>query len=98
MNQERIDNLFDHFEELTSSLSAYVYHYGLAEAILHDSFSESFAHNDFVHYCITKATKHLKAAQLLLENRYPEDAMVLSRSAYECYISIKSAIETRMWL
>ena len=93
MNQESFDNLFAHLEEMTSSLAAFVSHYGLVEAMLYNSFCESAAYNDFIHYCFTKSTKHLKAAQLLLDNGFPEDAMVLSRSAYECYISIKSGIE-----
>jgi hypothetical protein len=36
---------------------------------------------------MAKASKHLRATAVLIEHELPEDAIVLSRAVYECYVS-----------
>lgn len=43
--------------------------------------------HDFVYFCITKATRSLRAIDLLLTASQFEDAKVLARSVYECYLN-----------
>lgn len=81
------DRLYSSVQELSQSLSAFVYHYGIAEAIARDTGSPEVALNDFFHYCVAKGSKHIRAALVLVDNEFPEDAIVLSRAAYECYVS-----------
>jgi hypothetical protein len=66
---------------LTSqSLSAFVSHYGIAEAILVDAVPPAIAIGDFFHYCVAKGSKHIRAALVLVDHGFPEDAIVLSRA------------------
>lgn len=82
-----------YFDEIVESLDAFVYHYSIAEALAFKSHvGDAIVLNDFRHYCITKATKHLKATSILIDEGYGEDALILIRSAYECYISLSSSI------
>lgn len=81
------DHLYGSTQNLSQSLSAFVYHYGIAEAIARNTDSPGVALNDFFHYCVAKGSKHIRAALVLVENEFPEDAIVLSRAAYECYVS-----------
>lgn len=43
--------------------------------------------HDFVYFCITKATRSLRAIDILLTAGQFEDAKVLARSVYECYLN-----------
>jgi hypothetical protein len=36
---------------------------------------------------VAKGSKHIRAALVLVDHGFPEDAIVLSRAAYECYVS-----------
>ena len=85
MNQ--FDRLLKWVQELSLSLSAFVSHYGIAEAIAFNAGQPAIALDDFFHYCIAKGSKHIRAALVLLKQGFPEDAIVLSRAAYECYVS-----------
>lgn len=85
MNQ--FDRLLNWTQELSRSLGAYVSHYGIAEAIAFQAGSPAIAISDFFHYCIAKGSKHIRAALVLIDHEFPEDAIVLSRAAYECYVS-----------
>lgn len=51
-----------------------------------DTFRPAIAIGDFFNYCIAKGSKHIRAALVLLDHDLPEDAIVLSRAAYECYV------------
>jgi len=73
--------------ELSDSLSAFVLRYGIAEAIALEDVSAEIVIGDFFQYCMAKGSKHIRAALVLLDNGFPEDAIVLSRSAYECYVN-----------
>lgn len=87
-------DLLNHFDEIIQSLDAFVYHYSFAEAIARNSFGDrELLLNDFMHYCIAKSVKHLKASYLLVNSGFGEDSMVLIRSAYESYITLCGAIE-----
>lgn len=79
--------LFNRTRELSQSLSAFVSHYGVAEAIAFNTGPPAVAIGDFFHYCVAKGSKHIHAALVLLDHSFPEDAIVLSRAAYECYVS-----------
>lgn len=46
---------------------------------------ESYVH-DFLSFTVTKASRSLEAAIRLLEADFNEDALVLARAAYECYL------------
>jgi hypothetical protein len=85
MNQ--FDRLLNWIQELSLSLSAFVSHYGIAEAIVFDAGPPAIAIGDFFHYCVAKGSKHIRAALVLVDHGFPEDAIVLSRGAYECYVS-----------
>jgi len=65
-----------------------VFEYGTADAIAEDDFSQQIVVHDYVFYCFTKACKSLMSVSLLLDNRLPEDAMILLRSVYESYLHI----------
>ncbi|MBE9205838.1 hypothetical protein IQ244_04780 [Nostoc sp. LEGE 06077] len=65
-----------------------VFEYATADAIAEDDFSQEIVVHDYVFYCFTKACKSLMAVSLLLDNRLPEDAMILLRSVYESYLHI----------
>ncbi|OCQ90654.1 hypothetical protein BCD64_28770 [Nostoc sp. MBR 210] len=65
-----------------------VFEYGTADAITEDDFSQDVVVHDYVFYCFTKACKSLIAVSLLLDNRLPEDAMIILRSVYESYLHI----------
>ena len=81
------DRLLKWAYELSKSLSALVSRYGIAEALIFEGVPPAIAMSDFFLYCVTKGTKHIRAAVVLVENGFSEDAIVLSRAAYECYIS-----------
>jgi hypothetical protein len=85
MNQ--FDRLLNGIHKLSQSLSAFVSHYGVAEAIAFNARGPAVAIDDFFHYCLAKGSKHIRAALVLLDHDLPEDAIVLSRAAYECYVS-----------
>ncbi|MDZ7962823.1 MAG: DUF5677 domain-containing protein [Aulosira sp. DedQUE10] len=65
-----------------------VFEYGTADAVADDDFSQERIVHDYVFYCFTKACKTLMAVSLLLDNKLPEDAMILLRSVYESYLHI----------
>ncbi|RUR73894.1 DUF5677 domain-containing protein [Chlorogloeopsis fritschii PCC 9212] len=65
-----------------------VFEYGTVDAIVENDFSQEIVVHDYVFYCFTKACKSLMAVSLLLDNRLPEDAMILLRSVYESYLHI----------
>ena len=83
----RFDRLLNWIRELSESLSAFVSHYGIAEAIVFEAGPPAIAIDDFFHYCLAKASKHIRAGLVLIDHGFPEDAIVLSRAAYECYVS-----------
>jgi hypothetical protein len=83
----RFARLLNWTQELSQSLSAFVSHYSIAEAIAFNSGSPAIAVGDFFHYCLAKGSKHIRAAIVLVDHGFPEDAIVLSRAAYECYVS-----------
>lgn len=85
MNQ--FDRLLNWVHELSQSLSVFVSHYGIAEAVALNAGPPAIAIGDFSHYCVAKGSKHIRVALVLLDHEFPEDAIVLSRAAYECYIS-----------
>jgi hypothetical protein len=80
------DRLLKWIRELSQSLSAFVAHYGIAEAIAMENGAPAIAIGDYFHYCVAKGSKHIRAALVLLDHEFPEDAIVLSRAAYECYV------------
>ncbi len=89
-----VEDLLYEFDDLIQSLDAYVHHYSIAESVLFDNFSHrALVLNDFMHYCVTKGVKHLKASYLLAVEGFGEDSLILIRSAYEAYISLCCAIE-----
>jgi hypothetical protein len=45
-----------------------------------------YGHAEY-HYCVAKGSKHIRAALILVDHGFPEDAIVLSSAAYECYVS-----------
>lgn len=65
-----------------------VFEYGTADAIAENNFSHQRVVHDYVFYCFTKACKTLMAISLLIDNKLPEDAMILLRSVYESYLHI----------
>jgi len=73
-------------------LSAFIYHYGIAEGIALNTGTPAIAIDDFFYYCLAKGSKHIRAAMVLVENELPEDAIVVSRAAYECYVCAAYAI------
>jgi hypothetical protein len=75
----RFDRLLNWTQELSQSLSAFVSHYGMAEAIAFNSGSPAIAISDFFHYCIAKGSKHIRAALVLVDHGLPEDAMIVQR-------------------
>lgn len=81
------DRLYNCMQVLSQSLSALVCNYGVAQAIALETDEPEIALNDFFYYCIAKGSKHIRATLVLLDNELPEDAIVLSRAAYECYVS-----------
>lgn len=48
---------------------------------------------DFIFFCFTKFTKSLIAIQHLLLNELNEDALILTRSNFECLINAKSIVK-----
>jgi hypothetical protein len=84
--KNEFDRLLKWTQELSQSLSAFVSHYGIAEAIAFNASAPAIAIGDFFNYCIAKGSKHIRAALVLLDHDLPEDAIVLSRAAYECYV------------
>lgn len=48
---------------------------------------------DYIFYCFTKFTKTLISIQKLIESALFEDALILTRSNYECFIHAKSIIK-----
>jgi hypothetical protein len=74
MNQ--FDRLLKWVHELSQSLSAFVSHYGVAEAIAFNTNVRAVAIGDFFHYCMAKGSKHIRAALVLLDRGFPEDAIV----------------------
>lgn len=81
------DRLYRSIQTLSESLSAHVYHYGIAEGIALNTGQPAIAVSDYFYYCVAKASKHIRAAVVLIEHELPEDAIVLSRAVYECYVS-----------
>jgi hypothetical protein len=81
------DRLCSSIRELSQSLSAFICHYDVAEAIAFNTGTPAIAIDDFFYYCIAKGSKHIRAAMVLMDNEMPEDAIVVSRAAYECYVS-----------
>jgi len=89
-----MNDLKSSIHKLNLSLENFVRKYGIAQSIFKNvSGKDSYVHNDFIHFCITKGSKHLLAAECLLENGFGEDAIILIRCAYECYITASYAID-----
>ena len=42
--------------------------------------------DDAFYFALTKATRSMKAARILYDNGYYEDAIILTRTAYEAYL------------
>ena len=80
------DVLFSSTRKLSRSLSALVSRYAVAKGVAVGFATPEIAVDDFFFFCIAKGSKHIRAALSLVENKFPEDAIVLSRSAYECYV------------
>lgn len=51
-------------------------------------YSAEHTYIDFIGFCVTKFTKSLGAIVTLLDSGFPEDAGILTRSAYESYLAI----------
>lgn len=49
-------------------------------------------HHDYFYFCLTKATRSLLASNKLAEMRFREDAMILTRTAYETYLLIANVV------
>lgn len=49
---------------------------------------------DFIYFCFTKFTKSMIAINELINKGLYEDALILSRSNYECFINAKAVIKT----
>jgi hypothetical protein len=49
---------------------------------------------DFIYFCFTKFTKSMIAINELMSKELYEDALILTRSNYECFINAKSVIKT----
>jgi hypothetical protein len=49
---------------------------------------------DFIFFCFTKFTKTMLAIESLISKDLNEDALILTRSNYECFINAKSVIKT----
>ena len=58
-----------------------------------EDLAEAEVVHDFIYFCITKATRSLSALDLLLTNCFFEDAKILARSVYECYLNAAFANE-----
>jgi hypothetical protein len=77
----RVDNLSECLKKLIDE-------YGVAKTILRDSKKFGYHFNDFFYYCATKSCKSLIAVKHLIHNKLSEDALIIIRSMYECYLSI----------
>jgi hypothetical protein len=53
----------------------------------HRALSEAEVVHDFIYFCLTKAARSLCAADQLLTSGFFEDAKILARSIYECYLN-----------
>lgn len=80
------DFLYASTWKLSHSLSTVISRHGVAKGIAVGEAPPDIALDDFFFYCLAKGSKHIRAAVVLIENELPEDAIVLSRAAYECYI------------
>ena len=54
-------------------------------------------HHDYFYFCLTKATRSL-LAYILADKRFREDAMVLTRTAYETYLLIANVIDDEYFI
>jgi len=77
--------LFGSTWKLAHSLSTLV-SASVARGIRAGGATPEVAMEDFFFYCVAKGSKHIRAALLLIENDLPEDAIVVCRAAYECYV------------
>lgn len=76
-----------HFQDLIAMSLDLIKKYGSVDAFNSDYKNQTEIRHDFIFFCFTKGTKSLEAIDILLTAGYTEDAKILARSAYECYLN-----------
>lgn len=84
---KRLEGLAINHEELLILAEELISRHGIARNILEQGEKKHDFH-DYLFLSLTKATKTFGSCHILLENLRGEDALILTRSIYECYLSV----------
>lgn len=79
-----LSSRLDHYFE---TIKAIVSNYFLAEVLAFNDHQRAYLIHDWCSFCMTKSCQSLATITLILKAGYPEDALILLRSVYECYLS-----------
>jgi len=77
----RLDHYLDTIEAIVNC-------YFLAEVLAFNDHQNAYLIHDWCSFCVSKSCQSLATITLILKSGYPEDALILLRSVYECYLSI----------
>lgn len=87
-------SLFSCLKKYEIFLKHIVDEYSLIECLItYDFQPANVISNDYFCFCVAKSCKTLIAINILLNNKLPEDAMVLLRSSYESYLHIVFSVD-----
>lgn len=81
--------LLKHAEDFNKHLQALVDEHAIPIAIVTKQINIEILVNDFLYFCVAKTCKSTGAVIELLKQEYPEDALIILRSIYENYLSIR---------
>jgi len=94
MIKKKHGEMYVAFENCLDVLHTFLLKNGTVKVANCSTSSDKELAHDHMLFCLAKATRSLVSVDLLMKNSSFEDSLILTRSAYECYVNAGAVLNT----